>query len=88
VSFDKNLLDIACCPVTRQPLEIVPEALLFRINTLITDGRLKACDDSPVQQPLGEALMTRDRRIAYPVRDGIPVLLEEQGILLVQLDAV
>ena len=30
--------------------------------------------------------MTRDGRVAYPVRDDIPVLLEEQGILLAQLD--
>jgi uncharacterized protein YbaR (Trm112 family) len=31
--------------------------------------------------------VTRDGRMAYPVRDGIPVLLEEQGILLAQLNA-
>lgn len=86
MSFDRHLLDIVCCPVTRLPLEPVPEATLARMNALIAAGKLRHCDDSSVAQPLREALMTRDGRIAYPVRDGIPVLLEDQGMLLAQLD--
>jgi uncharacterized protein YbaR (Trm112 family) len=33
-----------------------------------------------VEAPLEEALITEDAKVIYPVRDGIPVLLEEQGI--------
>ena len=86
MSFDRHLLDIVCCPVTRLPLEPVPEATLARMNALITTGKLRQSDDKPVEQPLREALMTRDGRIAYPIRDGIPILLEDHGILLAQLD--
>jgi uncharacterized protein YbaR (Trm112 family) len=86
VSFDRHLLDIVCCPVTRLPLEPVPEATLARMNARITTGQLRQSDDKPVEQPLREALMTRDGRIAYPIRDGIPILLEDHGILLAQLD--
>ena len=86
MSFDRHLLDIVCCPVTRLPLEPVPDATLARMNALIASGTLRQCDDKPVEQALREALMTRDGRIAYPIRDGIPVLLEDQGILLAQLD--
>ena len=30
--------------------------------------------------PLREALVTRDRKLAYRIDDGIPVLLVEEGI--------
>lgn len=86
MSVDRNLLDIVCCPVTHQPLELVPEALLARLNERIEKGLLRAADDQQVVERLEQALMTRDGRIAYPVRDGIPVLLEEHGIHVGQLD--
>ena len=86
MSFDRNLLDIICCPVTQLPLEMIPESMLEHMNELIASGQLKRCDDSLVEQPLRQALMTRDGRLAYPIRDGIPVLLEEHGILLAQVD--
>ena len=88
MTFDRNLLDIICCPVTRLPLEPVSADLLEQLNRLIETRTLKSCDDTIVDQPLREALMTRDGRLAYPVRDGIPVLLEDQGIVLAQVDEV
>jgi uncharacterized protein YbaR (Trm112 family) len=64
---------------------MVPEATLARLNALINVRELKNCDESFVEQPLRQALMTRDGRLAYPIRDGIPILLEEHGILLAQV---
>jgi uncharacterized protein YbaR (Trm112 family) len=86
VSIDRHLLDIVCCPVTRQPLETVPANLLERINSRIAAGTLTTVDNVAVTEPFLEALMTRDGRIAYPVLDGIPVLLEERGVHLGQID--
>jgi uncharacterized protein YbaR (Trm112 family) len=85
VSFDRKLLDIVCCPVTHLPLEVLPDATLGRLNTLIRDQKVKNRGDAAVTEPLEEALVTRDGRLAYPVRDGIPVLLEEDGIVLSQV---
>ena len=86
MSFDRHLLDIICCPATRLPLERVPADILVRINERIAEGKLVTARKEVVGEVLTDALMTRDGRIAYPVRDGIPVLLEEQGMLLGQLD--
>lgn len=86
MSFDQRLLDIICCPATHMPLRLVPEATLHALNARIEAGRLRHRDDSPVTEPLEQALITDDERLAYPIRDDIPLLLEEQGILIAQLD--
>lgn len=87
MSIDKALLDILCCPATRVPLQLLPESKLHRLNELIAARKVRNRNDTVLEQPLEEALMTRDEKLAYPIRDGIPVLLEEEGILLAQLDA-
>lgn len=81
MSFDTALLDILCCPVTRLPLERLPVGRLERLNALIDEGKIRNRAGAPVE-PLQEALVTRDGKLAYPVRDGIPVLLEDEGIEL------
>jgi uncharacterized protein YbaR (Trm112 family) len=86
VSLDRKLLDIVCCPATHMPLKPMPEAMLARLNAGIEAGRIRHRDDSTVTEPLTEALVTDDERLAYPVRDDIPVLLEDRGILVAQLD--
>lgn len=86
MSFDKRLLDIICCPATHMPLRLMPEALLGRLNEQIVSGELKFRDDSPVTETMEQALITEDERLAYPIRDDIPLLLEEFGIPITQAD--
>lgn len=85
MSFDSALLDIICCPVTHQPLEKMSAGKLQRLNELIAAREIRNRADEPVEAALELALVTRDGRLAYPVRDGIPMLLEEQGIVLTKL---
>jgi uncharacterized protein YbaR (Trm112 family) len=87
MSFDTNLLDIVCCPATRQPMVSMSSATLARLNSLVREQKLRDHDDALVTEELKEALMTDDGKIAYPVVNGIPVLLVERGISLSQLDA-
>ena len=86
MSFDQRLLDIVCCPATHLPLKLMPESTLARLNARIGAGTLRFRDDSPVTEPLAQALVTSDDRLAYAIRDDIPLLLEEQAIPLAQAE--
>lgn len=66
-----DLLAILRCPETRQPLAPADAATLARVNARPGAG-----------EPLSEALVTADGRRLYPVREGIPILLVEEGIAL------
>lgn len=86
MSFDTRLLDIVCCPVTHLPLRLMNEAELKRLNERIESGTVQAADSTPVTEPLAEALMTDDGRLAYPIRDDIPLLIEEHSIVVAEHD--
>ena len=86
--MDKRLLAILCCPVTHKGLSLARPQLLKKVNSAIGSGKLSNREGSQIDAALKEALVTDDGKLLYPVRDGIPVLLEAEGIGLEQLDAV
>lgn len=67
--MDDDLLQILCCPVTRQPLRLADETALAQAR-------------SRVDKPLSGGLLRQDGRILYPIANGIPILLPEEGIPL------
>lgn len=80
MSVDKKLLDILCCPVTKQPVRPLEAEALKRLNAQIEQGQVRQMDDTPVEAPLREALITENGQRIYPVEDGIPIMLEERAI--------
>lgn len=78
--MDKKLLDIICCPITKLPLQVLDGDRLARLNAGIGAGAVVNSASDMIRNPLSEALVTRDGRLVYPVRDGVPVLLEEESI--------
>jgi uncharacterized protein YbaR (Trm112 family) len=78
--MDKHLLDIIYCPVTKLPLEILDAERLGRLNAAIEAGNVKNYAAIQSSEQIEEALVTRDGRLVYPIRNGIPVLMEEESI--------
>ena len=78
--MDRKLLDILACPATRQPLALLESRGLDALNAAILGGGMHRIDWTPQAEPLREALVSRDRKVAYRIDDGIPVLLVEEGI--------
>ncbi len=83
--MDRKLLDLLVSPDTRQPLAQLESAGLEALNRAIAAGGVTRADDSAQDQPLREALITRDRKQVFRVEDGIPVLLAEEAIATAQI---
>jgi uncharacterized protein YbaR (Trm112 family) len=79
-AMDRKLLDILACPATRQPLALLEARGLEALNQAIKTSGIKRIDGTPQTDALRAALVTRDRKLAYRIDDGIPVLLVEEGI--------
>ena len=78
--MDRKLLDILCCPVTKQPLALLNASELEALNAAIAAGGLQRLDGSPQAEPVREGLVTRDHQTIYRIDDGIPVLLADESI--------
>lgn len=83
--MDRKLLDILCCPVTKQPLALLNAGELAAVNQVIATGAVKRADGSGQADALTEALVSRDRRLVYRIDDGIPVLLADEAIATAQV---
>ncbi len=82
----KELLEILCCPVTKEPVEILAEDKTALVNKAIEAGIVKHVDGSVVEQPLTDAVITTDRNTIYRIDDGIPVMLTDMGISTDQIE--
>ena len=82
VNIDKDLLAILCCPDTKQDVSVAADALIQRLNERIAKGELKNKTGQVVAENLDGGLLRADKKILYPVREDIPVMLIEEGIPL------
>ena len=86
MTIPQSLLDILCCPVSHEPLRPLEKGRVKKLNDAIDRGELLFVDGSTVDQPISDALVTRNAKVIYMVEDGIPVLLPDRGIGTTQLE--
>ncbi len=82
VQLDKDLLAILCCPDTKLEVSLADDLLVDRLNEAVGRGALKNKANKPVTEMLDGGLIRSDRKILYPIRENIPVMLIEEGIPL------
>jgi uncharacterized protein YbaR (Trm112 family) len=80
---------LAClrCPETRQPLRLADAALLTQVNRAIAAGTARNRAGETLGQPLDGGLVREDGQVLYPIVDGIPTLLVDEGLPLDELRA-
>ena len=78
--MDKRLLDILCCPVTREPLRLLNRGELDTLNRAIAAGGVVSADGSGWALPVQSALLTRRGDRIYRIEDDIPVMLPELAL--------
>lgn len=82
VNIDKDLLAILCCPETKQDVALAPDTLIGLLNERVAKGQLQNKAGQLVAEQLDGGLMRADKKILYPIRQDIPVMLIEEGIPL------
>ncbi|MCB1567687.1 MAG: hypothetical protein KDI69_02560 [Xanthomonadales bacterium] len=85
MALDTRLLEILRCPATGLPLALASGAQLEDVRraalfTTTAAGRA-------IHAPFEAALIVADGSRAYPIQNGIPVMLDSEAILLTQGEA-
>ena len=83
---DPQLLEILRCPETKQPVALVESDVIDRVNAGIQSGAVKNRGGKTVEEAIEGGLLREDRKFLYPVRDSIPVMLEDEAIPFEELD--
>ncbi len=81
-TIDPEVLAILVCPESHQPLRQADDALVASVNERITSGSLKTVGGVAVEEAVEGGLVREDGRVFYAIRQGIPVLLVEEGLVL------
>ena len=78
----KELLEILCCPETHAALAVADAELIAETNRKIASGQLKNRAGEIIRDPIDGGLLRADGKILYLIRNDIPNMLIDQGVLL------
>jgi uncharacterized protein YbaR (Trm112 family) len=79
---DPHLLEILCCPETKQDVALAPADLIGELNKKALAGTLRNRTGNPVRETMDAGLLRADGKVLYPIREDIPVMLIDEAIPL------
>jgi uncharacterized protein YbaR (Trm112 family) len=79
---DPELLDMLCCPETKEDVALADEALVGKLNALAESGQLRNRGGEIVKEKMDAGLVRADRMFLYPIREDIPIMLIDEAIPL------
>jgi len=77
---DAKLLDILCCPETKQDVYLADELSIKKINSAIQAGSVKNRGGEMVKESIDAGLLREDKKYLYPIREDIPIMLIDEAI--------
>ena len=80
MAVNKELLDILCCPETKEPVSLADPAEVARVNNCIKAGKVKRRSGETVTEPIDGGLLRADGKYLYPIQDDIPIMLIDEAI--------
>ncbi len=76
----EEFLSILACPETKQGLSVAEIDLRDKVIARVGEGSLLNLSGIKVDGPVTDVLIREDKQVIYIVRNGIPILLVEEGI--------
>lgn len=80
--IDKELLAILACPESHQTLAQLSDESVAALNECIGKGCVTNVGGTAIEEELAGGLVREDKTIVYPIRDEIPVLLVDEGLVV------
>lgn len=80
MALAKELLEIICCPESKQPLRLLERDIVERFNEKIRAGVVRNRGEKLLDREVSDVLMREDSQVFYPVREDIPILLIDEAI--------
>jgi uncharacterized protein len=79
---DQELLDMLCCPETKEDVSLAEAGVIAEVNRRIEAGQLKNRGGEAVKEKMEAGLVRADRKYLYPIREDIPIMLIDEAIPL------
>jgi len=77
--MNKEIFPLLCCPETKQEVTEMSKEEVKAINKAIKAKKIRTVAGKLLRDTIETALIREDRKIAYPIRKGIPIMLIDEG---------